>query len=225
MQIASPAAPSASDARCAPGSARRRARRPRRCRARGSHRTDRSPRLGRRPRPVVAEHEHLDPALGLPHQVAADEQHDADAERGVERMQALAPREQIVEEERDEDAERGDRRQDVVVELGLDEAETNDRRDRPQRDHEADAALARVGARAQNARRERRRQQRGPQPHAVADLARVVLERAGRVVDAAGGAVEDVREQVLVDEAHALLEVHADVPRQHDDQRSSGGRA
>ena len=43
-------------------------------------------------------------------------------------MQALAPREQIVEEERDEDAERGDDRQDVVVELGLDDARRTRRR-------------------------------------------------------------------------------------------------
>ncbi|MCX5746683.1 MAG: hypothetical protein NT062_29760, partial [Proteobacteria bacterium] len=177
------------------------------------------PRLGRGPRAVVAEHEHLDPPLGLEHQVAPDEEHDRDAERGVQRMQALAAGEQIVEEERDEDRQRRDRRQDVVVELGLDDAEQRHRGDGPQGHHEPHAALARRRARPEQPRGERGRQQRGPQPHAVADLRNVVLERPRRVVDAGRRAVEHVGEHVLVDPREACLGPDREVPGQEHDER------
>ncbi len=103
------------------------------------------------------------------------------------------------------------------MELGLDEPEQGKAADRPQRDEKAHATFARVGAGGGEPAGERDRQQRGPQPHAVADLRGVILERAEGLVGVGGGAIEDVREQVLVDERRAVLEVHREVPRERDD--------
>ncbi len=64
-------------------------------------------------------------------------------------MEAVATREDVVEEERDEDAEGRDGRQDVVVELVLDDAEQREAGDRPEADHEANASGTRVDARAE----------------------------------------------------------------------------
>ena len=171
----------------------------------------------RRPRAVVAVDVHLDPLLLLVHHVAREEQHHRGGEPTDDPARADPTGPHVVEPQRDEDRHRRHRREDVVVELGLRQREQRGRDDGPGGDQEPHARRALARRRDEGGAGQRHRHQRGPDHHAVADLAQAVVEGAAIAVHAGGGAVEVVREDPLADELRSVAEPHRDVPRDDED--------